>query len=200
VAGLELARRAGAWRPGKIWREARWANPGGRRLWTMIAACVATCFAVNGVLVWGWGIRLFKIFLAARHEVLYVHIPTLQRHYRVWLYFNLHDFIFFAGTALAVLALAWCARMVREGWRSPAALPPVWAAYPFTVLLIDLLGLTPAETGRIWLFLAPGLVWAGSAELVRRSGVRWKASLAVLLIAQMAFYYLCRTKMKFIGW
>jgi hypothetical protein len=108
--------------------------------------------------------------------------------------------VFFGGTALAVLALVYCARVAREAWRSPAALPPVWAAYPFMMLLIDVLGLTPAETGRIWLFLAPGLVWAGAAELVRRTGERWKASLTVLLIAQMAFYYLCRTKMKFWGW
>jgi hypothetical protein len=51
----------------------------------------------------------------------------------------------------------------------------------------------------VWLFLAPGIAWAGAAELVRRSGGQWRWVLAGLLLAQTLFIYVCRTNMMLWG-
>lgn len=200
LAALELARRAESWRPGALARQAHPARPAGRRLWLMIAATVGTCLAVDGIIRWAWGIRLFEIFQAASRHQRDVLLPEVHRLYRVWLFFNVYDFLFFAGSALALLALAHCIHVERGLHRSLAPLVPAWAVFPVTVFILNVSGLTPGETSRIWLFLAPGVAWAGAEELVRRSGARWRLNLGVLMVAQAAFYYLCRSKLEFIGW
>lgn len=200
LAALELARRADSWRPGAILRQAHPARAEGRRLWVLVGTAVVTCLAVDGILKGVWGIRLFDIFQAASRHQREVLLPEVHRQYHVWLFFNVYDFLFFAGTALAFLALAHCVRIERALHRSLAPLVPAWVVFPVTVIILNVSGLTPAETSRIWLFLAPGVVWAGAEELVRRSGERWRLNLGVLLAAQAVFYYLCRAKLEFIGW
>ena len=59
--------------------------------------------------------------------------------------------------------------------------------------------LTPAETSRIWLFLAPGIVWAAAAELALRAGRDWRVNLALLLLMQCATLYVYRTHVNFIS-
>jgi hypothetical protein len=73
------------------------------------------------------------------------------------------------------------------------------AIFPLAVLAVDLSHQLSAETARVWLFLAPGIVWAGAAELVRRSREHWRWVLAGLLLAQTVFIYLCRTNMMLWG-
>lgn len=200
LAVFELARQAGSWRPAAIIDRARPARPEGRRLWVLIGSTVVTCFAIDALLRGIWGIRLLENFIEASRWQRIAHLPRVNRHYHIWLFYNVYDFLFFAGAPLAVLALAWCVRIERALHRSIAPLTPAWALFPATVFILNVSGLTPAETSRIWLFLAPGVVWAGAAELARRSGERWRANLVVILLAQAAFYFLCRTKMEFIGW
>ena len=67
------------------------------------------------------------------------------------------------------------------------------------MVLVDLSHQLSAETARVWLFLAPGIVWAGAAELVRRSGGLWLWTLPGLLLVQTIFIYLCRTNMQLFG-
>ena len=98
---------------------------------------------------------------------------------------------------LVLFALVAGAGGLARAWRAPAAVVPALAAYPLCLLLLNFSGLIKGETSRVWLFLAPGLVWAGAAELVRRSGDRWRLNLAVLLLAQYGFLYLCYTTMHF---
>jgi hypothetical protein len=196
LAALELARRAGSWRPGAILAQAHPARPEGRRLWILVGTTVAVCLAVDLALRLGWGIRLFGIFIAARRFQNEVLLPWLQRPYAFWAFFNLYDFLFLAGPVAAVLGVAAQGRAARAGWRTPALLAPAWAAFPLTLLLLDGLGLTPGETGRIWLFLAPGFIWGAAAELARRAGRHWRVSLAVALVAQVAFYLLFHCKFR----
>lgn len=200
MAALELARRAGSWKPGEIFKQAHPARAEGRRLWVLVGTTVLTCLAVDGILKGVWGIRLFEIFQAASRHQRDVLLPEVHRQYRVWLFFNVYDFLFFAGTALAFLALVHCVRVERALHRSLAPLVPAWVVFPATVLILNVSGLTPGETSRIWLFLAPGVVWAGAEELVRRSGERWRMNLGVLVMVQALFYYLVRSKLEFIGW
>jgi hypothetical protein len=76
---------------------------------------------------------------------------------------------------------------------------PSIAVFPLMVLIVDFSHQLSAETARVWLFLAPGMAWAGAAELVRRSGDRWRWVLAGLLLVQTLFIYICRTNMMLWG-
>ena len=140
-----------------------------------------------------------QIFLAAVHHQNTVELAKLNRAYQIWVFYNIWDFLLFAGMSLTVLALAWLARTFREWWRSPAAIVPAIAVFPIMVAIVDLSHQLSAETARVWLFLAPGIAWAGAVELVRRSGGLWRWSLAGLLLMQTVFIYLCRTNMQLWG-
>jgi hypothetical protein len=199
MAWLELARRAGSLRPKEVLQQARPAGEDGRRLWVLVFVTVITCLLVDAVLRHVFGIHLLQIFLAAVQNQNDRLLPKLNRTYRVWVFYNLWDFLLFAGAPLALLAVAGFARSFREWWRKPAAMVPVLAVFPITVLAIDLSHQLSAETARVWLFLAPGIVWAGAAELVRRSGEKWRWVLAGLLLAQTVFIYVCRTNMMLWG-
>ena len=124
-------------------------------------------------------------------------LKYIQRTYWIWVFFNIYDFLFFGGPALAVLALAYCLR--RRILTRPAQNIPAWSIYPLGLMLLNVSGLTPGETGRIWLFLAPGMAWAAAEELLHRYPGRWRANLAFLLCAQYGFLYLCHTKLQILA-
>jgi len=196
---LELSRRAGSLRLKAVLQQASPGNPGGRRLWVLVAVTAVVCLIVDAILRYVFGIHLMQIFFSAVHNQNERLLPKLNRTYKAWVFYNVWDFLLFAGMPLAVLALAWFARAFREWWRRPAALVPAMVIFPLAVLAVDLSHQLSAETARVWLFLAPGIVWAGAAELVRRSREHWRWTLAGLLLAQTVFIYLCRTNMMLWG-
>jgi hypothetical protein len=198
LAALELARGAGRWHLAAILAEAHPARPAGCRLWLLTGAAVAASLAVGLALRRVWGIDLPDIFQAAlRHEKTVIR-PALARPYHLWVFYSLYDFLFFAGSAAAVLALATLARAVREGWRTPAALVPAWLVFPLTILALDVSGQMLGENARLWLFLAPGVAWGAASALLCRSGRCWRLNLAIALLAQSAYYYLCQCKLNLI--
>ena len=199
MAWLELARRAGSLRPREALKQARPASAGGRRLWILVLVTVITCLLIDAVLRYIFGIHLLQIFLAAIQNQNERLLPKLNRSFKVWVFYNIWDFLIFAGAPLAVLAVAGFVRSFREWFRKPAAIVPALAVFPIIVLVTDLSHQLSAETARVWLFLAPGLVWAGAAELLRRSGEQWRWVLAGLLLAQTVFIYVCRTNMMLWG-
>jgi hypothetical protein len=199
LALLDMSRRAGSLRPGAVIAQAGLNRPAGRNLWSLTGATVGTCFAVDAILRYGFGIHLMQIFFAAVHHQNTVELAKLNRTFRIWFFYNIWDFLLFAGMSLTVLALAWLARAAREWWRDPATIVPAVAVFPLMVLIVDLSHQLSAETARVWLFLAPGVAWAGAAELVRRSGSLWRWALAGLLVIQTVFIYLCRTNMLLWG-
>jgi hypothetical protein len=199
MAWLELARRAGSLRPGETLLQASPAGAGGRRLWVLVLVTVVTCLLIDAVLRYIFGIHLLQIFLAAIQNQNERLLPKLNRSFKVWVFYNVWDFLLFAGAPLAVLAVAGFVRSFREWWRKPAAMVPALAIFPIMVLVTDLSHQLSAETARVWLFLAPGIVWAAAAELLRRSGDQWHWVLAGLLLAQTLFIYICRTNMMLWG-
>lgn len=199
MALLELCRRAASLRPKAILRQASLANPGGRRLWILVAATVTTCLLVDLILRHIFEIHLLQIFVAALHHQNNELLANLNRTFKVWVFYNIWDFLLFAGMPLAVFALAWFARVFREWWRKPAAVVPSLAIFPLMVLVVDLSHQLSAETARVWLFLAAGMVWAGAAQLIHRYRKYWRWVLAALLLAQTLFIYLCRTQMQLWG-
>ncbi len=199
MAFLEMSRRAGAWRIKAVLEQASPGNPGGRRLWLLASTTVAVSFIVEAILRYGFGIHLMRIFFAAVQNQNHNLLPKLNRTYKVWVYYNVWDFLLFAGMPLAILALYWLGRAFRAWWKGPATIVPALAVFPLAILAVDLSHQLSAETARVWLFLAPGLVWAGAAELVRRFRQHWRWGLAGLLLAQTVFIYLCRTNMMLWG-
>jgi hypothetical protein len=199
MAWLELSRRAGSLRLKAVLQQASPGSTGGRRLWILVGVTVVICAAVDALLRYVLGIHLMQIFFATVRNQNEVLLPRLNRTYKVWVFYNVWDFLLFAGMPLALLALVWLARAFREWWRRPAAILPALAVFPLAVLAVDISHQLSAETARVWLFLAPGIVWAGAAELVRRSGEHYRWVLAGLLLAQTVFIYLCRTNMMLWG-
>ncbi len=199
LAVLELLRRAGSFRPAAVLEQIRLRNPGGRRLWRLIGSTVITCLAVESMLRYVFNIHLLQIFFAAVHHQNTVELAKLNRIFRIWVFYNIWDFLMFAGLPLAVLALVWFGRSFRNWWRSPADMVPALAVFPLMVLIIDLSHQLSAETARVWLFLAPGIAWAGAAEIVRRTGLCWRWVLGGVLLAQTLFIYICRTNMMLWG-
>ncbi len=199
LAVLELSRRAGSFRPAALVEQTRLRNPGGRRLWVLIGTTVVTCLAVEAMLRYVFKIHLVQIFFAAVHHQNTVELARLNRTFRIWVFYNIWDFLLFAGLGLAALALAWFLRAFRDWWRNPAAMVPALAVFPLMALIVDLSHQLSAETARVWLFLAPGIAWAGAAELVRRTGRCWRWVLGGLLLLQTLFIYICRTNMMLWG-
>jgi hypothetical protein len=199
MAWLELCRRAGSLRLKAVLQQASHGSPGGRRLWVLVAVTAVTCVIVDALLRYVFGIHLMQIFFAAVQNQNEQLLPKLNRTYKVWVFYNIWDFLLFAGMPLVVLALGWFVRAFREWWRRPAAIVPAIAIFPLAVLAVDLSHQLSAETARVWLFLAPGIVWAGAAELVHCSGEHYRWVLAGLLLAQTVFIYLCRTNVMLWG-
>ena len=200
MALLELCRRADSLRPKALLQQASLANPGGKSLWTLVAVTVITCLLADLLLRHIFGIHLWRTFFAAIQLQNDVHLAKLNRTFQVWVFYNIWDFLLFAGMPLAIFAIAWFARVFREWWRKPATIVPSLAIFPLMVLVVDLSHQLSAETARVWLFLASGMVWAGAAELVRRYGKHWRWVLAAVLLAQTVFIYLCRTRMQLWGY
>jgi hypothetical protein len=199
MAWLDLSRRAASLRPKAVLQQARPGSAAGRRLWILICTTVIACVAIDALLRYVLGIHLLQIFFAAVQNQNEQLLPKLNRTFRVWVFYNVWDFLLFAGAPLAVLAVAGFARTFREWRNKPPVIVPALAVFPITVLAVDLSHQLSAETSRVWLFLAPGIAWAGAAELVRRSGKRWLWVLAGLLLAQTLFIYICRTNMMLWG-
>ncbi len=199
MAWLDLSRRAGSLRLKEVMQQARPGSAAGRRLWILISTTVISCIAIDAVLRYVFGIHLLQIFFAAVQNQNELLLPKLNRTFRVWVFYNIWDFLLFAGAPLAILAVAGFARTFREWWNKPPVIVPALAVFPITVLAVDLSHQLSAETSRVWLFLAPGIAWAGAVELVRRSGKRWLWVLAGLLLAQAVFVYVCRTNMMLWG-
>jgi hypothetical protein len=133
--------------------------------------------------------RVFAAAYAVQHEVL---IPEQNRRWLTWVFWNVADFFLFLGPAVAVLFASEAARAVRAAARvGPRALAGALAdrgdAFALAVVvflaLLDLSGLIPAETSRVWLFLAaPAAIVA-----VRRGPPGGTRGLALLLALAFAF-------------
>jgi hypothetical protein len=197
AAYLASARRAGGWGPaafGALWRR---LSPRSRRApvrffcGALVALLAAYCTAR---LLFGIDLPAIYRVAAANHALL----VDAARSYGVWIWAGPLDFLFFAGPILALPALAWTARAIRDAARSPRALEPLWAVFPLGVALVALSGLMPGENARLWLMFAPGLVWAAAAWLADRPRALPATALALILAVQHVFTLTCLHTMRFI--
>jgi len=117
--------------------------------------------------------RVFAAAFIVQHEVL---IPEQRRRWLTWIIWNLEDFFLFLGPAAAILF----AREALAVFRALRARAPV-EPFPLAVLLflagMNLSGLIPAETSRVWLFLVPPVLLAA----LRRGAPGGRAGLLALL-------------------
>jgi len=95
-----------------------------------------------------FGVSLFDISQAIRE-----HDITEGRGYWFWLLGNLVDFFILAGLPVMILAPSW--PFLNKHSKFPKGIVSMAIAFWIVLLLLDFSGLTRAETGRIWLLLAP---------------------------------------------
>lgn len=128
------------------------------------------------------GASIPRVFLAAYTVQQEVLIPEQNRRWLTWVVWNLEDFFLFLGPATAALFIREAAAVVSEA-RARRAGDRFALALLLFIALLDLSGLVPAETSRVWLFLAPPVV----AVAVRRGPPCGRAGLLLLLGLAFAF-------------
>lgn len=107
----------------------------------------------------------------------------IERNYWVWLVLHVYDMLMFAGWPLVALGVVGVWKVFQH-WQRNASLNQVdilvlaWLA---TVVVLDISGITRAESARIWLFLVPFLLLMGINYLSEQSA-RWDYP---LLVAQL---------------
>jgi hypothetical protein len=95
--------------------------------------------------------RVFAAAFTVQHEVL---IPEQRRRWLTWILWNMEDFFLFIGPATALLFAREAAGAVRA-IRARAPAEPFALAVLLLLVGMDLSGLIPAETSRVWIFLVP---------------------------------------------
>jgi len=100
-----------------------------------------------------------RVFLAAytvQHEVL---IPEQGRRWLTWVFWNLVDFFLFLGPAVAALFGSRAVGAIAGlRWRRAIPADRFAAAFVAFLAVLDLSGLIPAETSRVWMFLVGPVV------------------------------------------
>ncbi len=117
--------------------------------------------------------RVFAAAFTVQHEVL---IPEQRRRWLTWVFWNLEDFFLFLGPAVAIL-FAREALAVLRALRARAPVEPFALALLILLAGMDLSGLIPAETSRVWLFLVPPVLLVA----LRRGAPGGRAGLLALL-------------------
>jgi len=146
-------------------------------------------FALHGILWAGTGYRVLASFrhaLANQAELLKV----IYRPYLPYIVADPYDFALGAGIVAVPLAFFYVKRVLHRLKERESALTLIGAA---TILTVDLSGLLPGETARVWLFLQPLLIVPAGIELARAAWP-WRLSIltvqwwiVVCLKAKMAF-------------
>jgi hypothetical protein len=110
-----------------------------------LGAGAMVVWAIYWVLI---GISFFDILRATDRDLV-----LLGRSYWFWLVGNLVDFVLLAGLPSLILAASW--PFLRRHSKLPQAVAALAISFWITLLLLDISGIIRAETGRIWLMLAP---------------------------------------------
>jgi len=110
-------------------------------------------FAVGVFSVWLlywllYGVSVFEISRAIMEYDIYQ-----GRGYWYWLVGNLFDFFILAGLPVMILAPSW--PFLNRHTKLPKAIGALVISFWLSLLLLNFSGLIRAETGRIWLMMAP---------------------------------------------
>lgn len=187
---LECVRRAGSWRVDP-------ASGDMRKLAWLIIAGVSTGIAILAVLQAALGMDIIPIFSRA-FELNHRFRLRAERTYWPWLFFGPWDAVMVAGPALFIPAAVFALRAVRRGLRRPDRIMSAWVMGPLGVVMMTVSGLMPGENARLYLMFTPSLAWAGAVWLTMHSRRRFWANFALILLGQIVYFYILRTKIKFI--
>lgn len=144
----------------------------------LFAGCLVATWGVFWLL---WHASWLEMFQISRqiHEVVRINYP-------VWPLFNLYDFGVFMGLPLMILAVAIAANSLRHKTEWGGVF--VWG-WLISLLVLNLSGQVRAETGRLWLFLAPmGLLVSSFGFQV--SGFKFRVSSFSSHVSRFAFHFL----------
>lgn len=121
-----------------------------------------------------WATGFNPVLSFARGFAEFSHqLGVLHRPYGFYLFYNFYEF--FLGSGIIVLPLV-VAFVVRNWTRMKAREHHVVLSFLglATILVVDLTGLLPAETTRVWLFLQPLIMIPIGLELIRMDRLhRW---------------------------
>lgn len=118
---------------------------------------------------------------------------ALGRYYRISIFADLYDF--FLGTGIIAVPILWFhLRKLRTEFKAGRDRTALTLISLATVLTVDLTGLLPGETARVWLFLQPLVVVPVAIELAR---ARWRWRISILTV-QWWILVLIKAKMSFI--
>jgi len=142
------------------------------------------------------GVSFWEVFSTAMQTHFH-----LGRSYRVWVVYNVYDFLTFLGVPVAVLFVAESIRAWRRVVQtrlavSAEALPAL--AVSTTLLALDLSGVARGEVGRMWLLWMPAaclIVAIGSTHRSRFSYVLVLALLALQTLSATLFLRVSATGM-----
>lgn len=145
----------------------------------LFAGCLAATWAAFWLL---WHASWLEMFQISRqiHEVVRINYP-------IWPLFNLYDFGVFLGLPLLVMALAGVVSRLwgtvsSNQWESISA----WG-WLLSLLVLNLSGEVRAETGRLWLFLAPPGLLVAVASISYVSSFEFRVSRFTFYVFLFAF-------------
>lgn len=140
------------------------------RRWLVLNGAILTALTALWLTVWlVWGVSGWEIMRIGRT----IH-TDIRITYPVWPLFNLYDVGVFMGLPWLVWALtggAGAAARVLRQQRQPG---DSWLlGWPAFLLVLSATGEVRAETGRIWLFVAPLGLLGAAASVLRLTGRGW---------------------------
>lgn len=99
----------------------------------------------------------------------------IERNYSVWLVLHVYDMLMFAGWPLVALG-AWglwqAVQRLRAGASGLQLVDVLVFSLILTILVLDLSGITRAESARIWLFFVPFILLSG-VDILQQQGKFW---------------------------
>lgn len=120
-------------------------------------------------------------------EVTFDQHLDIERNYWIWLVLHVYDMLMFAGWPLVAIAGYGIWRVIQQ-WRTDHQFDQIDVlvmAVLATVVVLDLSGITRAESARIWLFFVPFLLLMGLGYYAQQSA-RWDVPLLVGQLATVA--------------
>ena len=154
-------------------------------------------FALGGLSVWlVYYLRYGVTFIEVYSQGLLSHTDiTGYRTYWIWLGYNLFDFFLFLGIPLVIATIMMIFRQFSRRSGAARYVPqtiPFWA-FTFTILALNLSGISKGEVARLWMFLVPLAILAILPVVAEWTRRQVAVAIAVLIFQLIFMGYYIRT-------
>jgi hypothetical protein len=117
-------------------------------------------------------------------QTIMKHVPDIHsRSYLIWIFYNLYDFLIFAGIPVTITYFTalktTMGNCLRKRWKT---LDPLLLAFTIMLLIVNFSGSIRGETGRIWIPYLPFLILIVSGFLTKECNVSTKTFTIILLL------------------